>query len=96
MRTNITTRQSPKYFWIGAVCSVVFLLYFLFLKAEGNAAITLEPQWLLFALVPVGLGLFLGGYVKGKRSQSRFVFVGTAIMAATRRQMTWLRFTPIP
>jgi pYEATS domain-containing protein involved in immunity len=55
--------RNPTAMWIGAGLSAALILIFLGLKAEDSPILGLQPQWLLVALVPIIVGLVVGGYV---------------------------------
>jgi hypothetical protein len=59
-----TRDRNPKAMWIGAGISALLLCLFLVLKWAGSSVLDLPPQWLLVALVPILIGLVVGGYVR--------------------------------
>jgi hypothetical protein len=60
---DIPTRN-PTAIWIGALLSTGLLLLFLYLKYCESSVLELPPQWLLVALVPIVVGLVVGGYIR--------------------------------
>jgi hypothetical protein len=56
--------RNPKSLWVGISISAILLAIFLVLKWAKSPVLDLQPQWLLVALVPILIGLIIGGYVR--------------------------------
>jgi CBS domain-containing protein len=48
---------------VGAIASVVLLLFFGFLQEEGAKFLNLPVQWLFVSILPILIALFVGGYI---------------------------------
>lgn len=55
--------QSPTPVILGCILAVLLLCLFAGLKLAGSRVIDLPAQWLWVALVPILVGLILGGYI---------------------------------
>ncbi len=55
---------NPKAMWIGVASSGLLLLIFMALKYSNSPVLSLDIQWLFVALVPILIGLIVGGYVR--------------------------------
>jgi hypothetical protein len=62
MRTE--TQTNPKALWGGLVASIVLLLVFFVLKHNSSNLLELPVQWLFVAVIPLLVGLIVGGYVR--------------------------------
>ena len=57
-------RRDAKAMWIGALISVLLFATFFYLEYKKSSILDLQPQWLIVAIIPLTVGLIVGGFIR--------------------------------
>lgn len=67
---------------LGAIASIVLLLFFGVLQENGAKFLNLSPQWIFISILPLLVALFVGGYI------SKFKGFGVELESALKATVT--------